>query len=421
MALTIHWKDCGYSRRQILSVANKLQKRLKELRKIVDESNYQNDAASLILPTDYRHAAAARVYAQQCRNAALLVVVGIGGSNLGTVAVQDAALGKYYNLSAKTEVLYSDTLDPDSMHHILDRTMFYLKQGQKVVINVITKSGTTAETVANMQVLLNAVGKHKNAFVVITTDSGSRLEAVARKKLLHTLPIPVKVGGRFSVLSSVGLFPLAVMGVNIERLIEGAHIMLQHCLRKDIHSNPALLLASIAYLHHKKRPIQDTFVFSNDLIGYAAWYRQLLAESAGKGDVGIRPTVSVGSTDLHSVGQYDIAGPDLTYYRFINVKRRKHSVTVPSSRDFNALVPHLAGKSYARIMDAILKGTQTAFRKRKRPFVEVEMSNLDEESIGGLLQVDMVTTFLLCHLLNVDPFNQPAVEEYKSATRKLLR
>ena len=197
--------------------------------------------------------------------------------------------------------------------------------------------------------------------------------------------------------------------------------MLQNCLRSDVHSNPALLLASIAYLNSKKRKVQDTFIFSNDLRGYGHWYRQLLGESVGKNKkAGIVPTFSLGSTDLHSIGQQDIAGPDITYYRFISVRKRHHSVDVPRIKGFQKLVPHLSGKSYATIMRAIMQGAQTAFKKRKRPFVDIELPDTSAESIGGLLQVDMVTMMLLGHLLKVNPFDQPAVEEYKKVTRKLL-
>lgn len=418
--ITIHWKDCGFSLNQIRATAKKCEKRIKQLRKVVDTSNYNDPAASLVLPTDFRNAAAARVYANQCKNADLLVVVGIGGSNLGTIAVQGACLGEYHNLTGRTQVLYADTVDPNSMYHIVSEVKCNLRAGKKVVINAVSKSGTTAETIANFEVLIDAVGKDKNAFIVVTTDRGSELEKAARLRLYHTLWVPKQVGGRFSVFSTVSLFPLAVLGVNIERLMEGAHSMLQNCLRTDVASNPALLLACIAYLNAKKRPVQDTFVFSNDLRGYGLWYRQLVAETVGKKKKSIVPTVSVGSTDLHSLGQQDIAGADTTYYRFISVNRRYHKIVVPRVRGLDKLVPHLSGRSYSFLMKAILSGTQTAFKRRKRPFVDIELPDTGEDNVGGMLQIDMITMLLLGHLMKVNPFTQPAVEEYKKVTRKIL-
>jgi glucose-6-phosphate isomerase len=419
--LTIHWKDCGFSLRQLRAVAKKLEHRVKEFKTVVEKQSYSDDAGSLVLPTDTRHAAGGRVFANQCKDAELLVVVGIGGSNLGTVAVQEAILGKYYNLHANCRVLYADTVDPNSTHHIADEVRHTLRAGKKVVIDAVSKSGTTAETIANLEVLLDAVGKNKNVYVMVTSDVGSEFDKLAKKHAFHTLQIPKHVGGRYSVFTNVSLFPLAVMGVDIERLVEGAHGMLQHCLRTDLASNPALLLASVAYLHARKRKVQDTFVFSNDLHSYGLWYRQLLAESIGKNaKAGIIPTVSVGSTDLHSVGQLDIAGPDETFYRFVTVTEPRHHVVVPRNGAFNSLVPHLAGKDFMTIMDAILKGTQAAFRKHKRPFIEIELPDLSEDNVGGLLQAEMVATMLLGHLLGVNPFDQPAVEEYKSVTRQLL-
>jgi len=421
MVLTIHWKDCGFSLKQIRSVASRLERRLKELKKVVEERKYSDDAGSLVVPTDTRHVAAARVFANQCKDAELLVIIGIGGSNLGAVAVQEAVLGKYYNLRSKLEVLYADTVDPNSLHHITNRVKDVIKAGKKVVINAISKSGTTTETIANFEVILEAIGKDKNAFVMVTTDGGTEFEALAKKHTFHTLQVPKHVGGRYSVFTTIGLFPLAVMGVDIERLVEGAHGMLQHCLRMDISSNPALMLAAIAYLQHKKHRVHNTFVFSNDLHGYALWYRQLLAESIGKSpSTGIIPTISVGSTDLHSVGQLDIAGPDLSYYRFVTVTSPVHHVTVPRLQKMCRPIPTVCGKSYRDLLSAIVQGTQTAFRKHKRRFIEIELPDTDEDTIGGLLQAEMISMMLLGHLLKINPFDQPAVEEYKEATRKIL-
>jgi glucose-6-phosphate isomerase len=216
------------------------------------------------------------------------------------------------------------------------------------------------------------------------------------------------------------LFPLAVLGVDISRLVDGAHSMLRSCLRIDIASNPALMLASIAYLQLKKeKRVHDTFVFSSQLKSAAEWYRQLLAESIGKSPAsGILPTVSVGSTDLHSVGQLDIAGPNSTYYRFISVKKQP-DFRIPQWAA--SLVPGIGGKTFRQVLNAIMKGTQAAFSARKRPFIEIELPDLSAETIGGYLQTEMVSIMLLGKLLKVNPFDQPAVEEYKKATRALLR
>ncbi|MBI4145572.1 hypothetical protein HY493_05215 [Candidatus Woesearchaeota archaeon] len=410
---TIHWNDCGFSAKQVRAVAKRLLFDVHQLHHVIQERMYGNDAASVILPFDKRHVAAAKVLAKKCGNADLVIVVGIGGSNLGTLAVQQAVTGIF-----DQRILYADTVDPDATHHIIDEAKRVLKSHGRVVLNAVSKSGSTTETIANFAALVDALPHSDHLHIIVTTDVGSHFEQFARSKGYDVLSIPTHVGGRYSVFSTVGLFPLAVLGVDVHRLVEGAHDALQRCLRKN-NDNPALLLAAIAYLNHQKgKRVHDTFVFSKDLEGYGRWYRQLLAESIGKGaEAGIIPTVSVGSTDLHSVGQLDLAGPDLTYYRFVTVKKTQHDLHVPDGYD--ALVP-LSGKSFSTIMDAILKGTQAAFKRHKRPFIEISLPDKSEETIGALLQTEMVSVMLLGHLLRVNPFDQPAVEEYKNVTRKLL-
>jgi glucose-6-phosphate isomerase len=363
---------------------------------------------------DTRHAAAARVFANQCKNVGLLIVVGIGGSNLGTMAVQQAVLGMHFD-----RVLYADTTDPDSLYDIIHRAKDVLRRGKQVVVNIVSKSGTTAETIANASVILEALGK-KDVFVLATSDSGSPLEAIARRHSFHTLQVPKHVGGRYSVFSSVGLFPLAVLGVNIEQLLEGAQTMLFNCLHPDVARNPALMLASISYLHWKEgRRVQNTFVFSNGLEGINRWYRQLLGESIGKTPKsGILPTMSVGSTDLHSLGQLYLAGMDSMFHRIIVSTETRHDMHIPAT--FHSLVPELKRRRIGDVMYALRQGTETAFRKRKKPFIEIELSSKSPEVIGGLLQTFMIEIMLLGHLLKVNPFDQPAVEEYKVETRNML-
>lgn len=410
---TLHWNDCGFSTKQVHAVAKRLSYDVHQLHHVCQERMYGNDAASVILPFDKRHVAAAKVLAKKCGKADLVIVVGIGGSNLGTLAIQQAVTGIF-----DQRILYADTVDPDATHHIIDEAKRVLKHHGHVVVNVISKSGTTTETIANFAALMKALPKER-LHVVVTTDVGSHFEQFGRSQGYDVLSIPTRVGGRYSVFSTVGLFPLAALGVDVDALVEGAHDALQHCLRTN-KENPALILASIAYLHHQKgRKVHDTFLFSKDLEGYGRWYRQLLAESIGKTEEsGVVPTVSVGSTDLHSVGQLDLAGPDTTYYRFVTVKKTQHDLHVPDG--YGELVPDITDKSFSTIMDAILKGTQAAFKKHKRPFIEIQLPDKSEETLGALLQTEMVGVMLLGHLLRVDPFDQPAVEEYKSVTRRLL-
>jgi glucose-6-phosphate isomerase len=319
------------------------------------------------------------------------------------MAIQHAVLSEHYNLQGK-QILYADTTDPDSTHHIIDAISSHTKKRKKVLVNVISKSGTTTETIANYKAIEKKFGKSSYVSFVMTTDNGSKLQRIAEKKKYDVLTIPTHVGGRYSVFSAVGLFPLAVLGVPIRKLTEGARQMVSLCLKKNVSSNPALMLASLMYLHHKKgRKIHNQFVFSRDLKAAGEWYRQLLAESIGKNNKSsIVPLVSVGSVDLHSIGQEFIAS-DMVFHRFLKVGKHRHKVG-----------------SFVKILDAILKGTQTAFKKRKRPFVTITLNDKSAFSIGALLQMQMIEIMLLGKLLNVNPYDQPAVEEYKKETRKIL-
>ena len=194
-----------------------------------------------------------------------IIVIGIGGSNLGTIAVFESVKGKLHNqLTDKTKILFADTVDSDTLAQISILMEKTLRSGKKILLNVVTKSGTTTETIANFQVLLNILKKHKKNykdFIVATTDKGSKLYDLAELEKFQILEIPKKVGGRYSVFSAVGLFPLSVAGINIDKLLKGAADMRDTCLNKNILKNPAAISAVILYLHKESRNINDNFIF----------------------------------------------------------------------------------------------------------------------------------------------------------------
>jgi glucose-6-phosphate isomerase len=264
---------------------------------------------------------------------------------------------------------------------------------------------------------------------VVTTDKDSKFWNFAQQKEFNVLEIPKKVGGRFSVFSSVGLFPLGMLGINIEQLINGAQLMKEKCLSHDLNHNPAALSASLIYQHKVNgKHIHDLFLFSTDLESIGKWYRQLMGESIGKefnnkqNQVfeGITPTVSIGSIDLHSMAQLYLGGPYDKFTTFVRVKSRKEKITIPNNVDYSRLVTGIQGKSLHNIMDAILLGVQRAFQKGKRPFVEIVLPNKSEFYVGQLLQMKMMEMMYLGYLLDVNPFDQPNVESYKIETKKIL-
>jgi glucose-6-phosphate isomerase len=354
----------------------------------------------------------------------LLVIVGIGGSNLGALAVAQACLGSHFQFRNTPKVLFADTVDDEHTEAIVAELELAVRQKKNVVLNVVSKSGTTTETAALFAVLADSLKKLDNwrDCVVVTTDKGSRLWSVAKQEAFHLLEVPKSVGGRYSVFSPVGLFPLAVMGIDIQELVKGAVAGRSSGLKPDL-SNPALSSAITLWHYYKGCAVHDTFLFSHRLEGTGRWYRQLLGESMGKhhgkASVGYTPTVSIGSVDLHSVGQLYIDGPADKFTTFVSIAKDS-KVAVPVNKSLATLVPDVQGKSLHRIMDAILGGTKAAFAKKKKPFISITLPDAGEKSIGELLQLKMLETIYLCKLANVNPFDQPAVEQYKQVTRQLL-
>lgn len=363
-----------------------------------------------------------------------LVVVGIGGSNLGTMAVQEAVLGKLYNqVTPSTKVLYADTVDPDYLSNTLALVEPALKRDSNIVLCIVSKSGTTTETVANAEVLIEFLRKHSKNHqkcVVVISDKDSKLWKIALREGFNVLETPERVGGRYSVFSPAGLFPLGVLGINIGELLVGARSMRDACVDTNVERNPAAMSATVQYVHHEVgRSISDVFLFANDLESLGKWCRQLMAESLGKEfskkgaivNVGLSPTVSIGSTDLHSMAQLYLGGPYDKFTTFVSVENNNSRVNVPRLKGYSRLVDGIQGKSLADIMHAILEGTKEAFRKGGRPFMEIGLPCKSEYFLGQFLQFKMMETMYLAYLLDVNPFDQPNVESYKEETRRILQ
>jgi glucose-6-phosphate isomerase len=399
------------------------------------EHGYEDDRASLHLPEDKEafRTIKALINEKRTLKPAYLVVVGIGGSNLGTVAVQEAVLGRLYNQQdPPTKIVYADTVDADLLAAITAIIEPVLKRGGNILINGVSKSGGTTETIANFEVLLAVLQKYKpewKQYVVVTTDKNSKYWSLAQQQGFSLLEIPSKVGGRYSVFSAVGLFPLGMIGIDIDALMRGAQAMKKRCLSPRISSNPAALGAALSYAQYKRgKNIHDLFLFSTDLESLGKWFRQLLAESIGKeydrnGNqvlTGITPTVSIGSTDLHSMAQLALGGPFDKFTTFVRVIHTKAAVRIPTLPEYAPLVSGIQGRSLDEILQAILRGVQAAYRNGNRPFVEVVLPDKTAYSIGQFMQLQMMETMFLGALCEINPFDQPNVEAYKRETRAIL-
>jgi glucose-6-phosphate isomerase len=362
-------------------------------------------------------------------NPKALVLIGIGGSNMGTRAVHEALLGLYYNQHDPDIALYyADTVDTDSMWDIVLLIEKQFELGHEIIINVVSKSGTTLETIANFELFITLLKKYKGAtyhqYVVVTTDRNSALWHLAQQHQFACLEIPTPVGGRYSVLSAVGLFPLALLGIDIDALHAGAREILPSLLSTN-HNDAATAAAILAYHYKHGIAIHNTFLFSVDLTSTGFWYRQLMAESIGKQTlngtrIGITPTVSIGSIDLHSMAQLYLAGPITTVTSFVTVAKNKSALLLGTSPFDTTLATHIQGKTFAHLMDAIAHGTQQAYIHAQLPCITIELPEKNAYYMGQLLQLQMLQIVYLGYLLNVNPFDQPHVELYKKETRKIL-
>ena len=366
-------------------------------------------------------------------NLKYIIVVGIGGSNLGTQAVYEALYSELYaHTKTFPKILFADTVDTKKLSDIISIIKNEVKNADEVVLNIISKSGSTTETIANFEVIyggLKDVIKDFHKSIVATTGEGSKLWNIAKENNITTLSLPAKVGGRYSVLSTVGLFPLALAGVDVKKLLKGAQDMVHRCVDIVGDENPALCSASIVHVNMENGKVAyNSFFFSSRLKSIGAWWRQLVGESLGKQEdndkvqvnTGILPIVSIGSTDLHSVAQLYFGGPKNIFTSIITVVDEVEDRVVPEEEFLGPLVKGIAGKTLSQIMNSIELGVKSAYINEKMPFVEVILPKINEEVIGAYLQFRMIETMYLAYAMNINAFDQPNVETYKKETKVFL-
>lgn len=426
-------KQAHITKSKLLQTEKKLSDYIKHLHDVVKDGNYNHDESSINCCTD-SHAISEIVKLKNTivtQDLQYIFVVGIGGSNLGTKAIYDALYGQsdIVGVNSKRKIIFLDTNNP-AMHVEIKKLISEIKTTQQFIVNIISRSGGTTEVIANAEFLLQELRKKFvscNNRVVVTSLPGSPLWESAEKNKFHLLEHK-KVGGRYSVMSSVGLFPLACLGANIKKFTQGAQDIRAVCIDNKIQKNYAMQSAAILYENYKKgKVVNDNFIFDSQLESLGKWYRQLMGESIGKEKdkqgkkvyTGITPTVSIGSTDLHSVGQLYLGGPKDKTTTFITVGKRPN-IKIGTKRIFKNVIPELKGTSMDTIMNAIAQGTQIAYQKQKLPFMHVEIDKVHEYELGQFMQFKMIEMMLLGYLLNVHTFDQPHVELYKVETKKIL-
>ncbi len=368
-----------------------------------------------------------------CEN---LVVLGIGGSALGNIALQTALNPYMYNLDDKQRsgprLFVFDNVDPAQLTSFLDSISDNL---DKTVFNVISKSGRTAETAAQFLIirdlLKNRLGKDapKNHIVATTDFKEGTLRKIADEEKLPSLQIPKGVGGRFSVLSAVGLFSAAMCGIDIDSLLAGAKDMDTRVSCEDFYKNPAAINAAVNhhfYNHGKK--ISVIMPYSYHLKDLADWYRQLWAESLGKdkdltgneGHIGPTPVKALGTTDQHSQVQLYREGPNDKLFTFLQVENfHKDLKTGPAPKSAPEL-EFLAEKDLSSLLNNEKKATEYALLQSHRPCLTILFPEVSPYTVGQFIYLFEVTTSLTAALFNINAYDQPAVELGKEATFALM-
>jgi glucose-6-phosphate isomerase len=372
-----------------------------------------------------------------------LVVLGIGGSALGNIALQTALNPSTYNLLSDKKrggprLFVLDNVDPDLVGDVLDYVRPRLKT---TIINVVSKSGETAETAAQFmiyrEVLRKKLGKDFGKQMVVTTDvAKGTMHKIATEieQYKHVLEVPPDVGGRFTVLAQVGLFSAAMCGIDIDALLAGAAEM-KHRVETPLNEqpwrkNPACVLAVVKYLAmtRKHKPMHVMMPYSNRLYSLADWYRQLWAESLGKRYtldgkevfVGPTPIKALGTTDQHSQVQLYREGPNDKLTVFLEVARHGCEVKIPELFQELPDTAYLAGSTLGKLLYAEKVATEYAMAKSSRPTVTIKFDEITPETVGEFIYLYEFTTSLMGELLNIDAYDQPAVQMGKKATFALM-
>ena len=364
-----------------------------------------------------------------------LLVLGIGGSALGGIAMTEALLTPYWNYLSKEErnnyprIFFLDNIDPDSINGLLD--VLDLK---KTLVNVITKSGSTAEIMAQYMVIKDRLEKElgddyrKN--IVATTDKQTGvLRQLADQEGYKTFVIPDDVGGRFSVFSAVGLLPLALVGIDIDEIIQGIKDMDLALKNTDINNNIAAQNALIHYLLNtqKGKHISVMMPYSSRLKNLPEWYTHLWAESLGKeynnnGEqvfLGQTPLKAVGVTDQYSQLQLYNDGPNNKIINFVRIENFDTELEIPKIFEYTG-IGYLGGKTMNNLIDAELDSTKVTLANNSRPTVTITLPQLNGYYLAQLLYMLEIQTAIAGELYNINTFNQDGVEQTKNYTYALM-
>ena len=428
--IKLNYKQTNITKKMIQDYAKKVEKNHKELHKRAGDDN--DFVGWLELPTNYdkeefkRIKKAAKKIAKESD---ILVVIGIGGSYLGARAVIESLTSTFYNLLPEKQrkfpqILYvGNNLSPNYINELIE----YI--GDKdFSVNVISKSGTTTEPAIAFrifrEILENKYGiDEARSRIYATTDKEKgALKTLSENEGYEQFVVPDNVGGRYSVLTAVGLLPIAVAGIDIDKLMEGARNAQERFDDPDLKYNECYQYAVIRnILYNKMNKTTEILVnYEPKMHYFTEWWKQLYGESEGKENKGIFPAGVDFTTDLHSMGQYIQEGRRDLFETVINVKTPKNDIVINPDDDNLDGLNYLAGKTMDYVNKKAMEGTIKAHVDGDVPNVMIEMNKLDEKNLGELIYFFEKACAMSGMILGVNPFNQPGVETYKKHMFHLL-
>ena len=364
-----------------------------------------------------------------------VLVLGIGGSALGGIAVSEALLKPYWNLLTPEQrdnyprLFFLDNIDPDQITGLLNTIDL-----KRTLVNVITKSGSTAETMSQYMIVKDIMekelgGEYRKNIVATTDKKVGVLRQLADQEGYKTFVVPDDVGGRVSVFSAVGLLPLALVGIDIDEIMNGIKDMDLALKNTNIAENIAAQNALIHYLMDTKRNkrLSVMMPYSSRLKYVSDWYVQLWAESLGKQvdnkgkevHVGPTPIKALGATDQHSQIQLYNEGPNDKVISFIRVEEFDNELEIPKIFDYTG-IGYLGGKTINQLINAEADSTRVALSDYKRPTITISIPKVDAYNVAQLLYMLEVQTAIAGELYNINTFNQPGVEQAKNYTYALM-
>ena len=427
--IKVNLENSGIVKKSIMEYKEIVENIHKDLQR---RANEENDFVGwLQLPTNYDKEEFERIKKAAKRinkDSDILVVIGIGGSYLGARAVIEALTHSFYNMLPEknkkhTQVIYAgNNLSPNYINEVIEAI------GDKdFSINVISKSGTTTEPAIAFrifrEILENKYGiEEARSRIYVTTDKKKgALKTLANNEGYEQFVIPDNVGGRYSVLTAVGLLPIATSGIDIDELMEGAKIAQDKYSDSNLKYNDCYQYAVVRNILYKLYKNTEILVnYEPKMHYFTEWWKQLFGESEGKEEKGILPVGVEFTTDLHSMGQYIQQGRRNLFETVINIENPNSNIIINTDDDNLDGLNYLAGKDLDYVNKKAMEGTIEAHVSGDVPNIVITMKKLDAKNIGELIYFFELACAMSGNILGVNPFNQPGVEEYKKNMFRLL-